>query len=147
MFCSPSFFLLLFKIFIYLFLERGKGSKRGREIPMCGCFSRDPMGDLACNPGMCPDWELNQCPLVRRLALNPLSHTSHSCSPFLLPTSSFQLIFIFSSLSLFSFASGRIGFTCFTKMLAIIDAFSQCLSFLPKNICQCWPFKKRQETS
>ena len=32
--------------------------------------------DLACNPGMCPDWELNQQPLVRRPTFNPLSHTS-----------------------------------------------------------------------
>ena len=35
-----------------------------------------PTGDLAYNPGMCPDWELNWRPLVRRLALNLLSHTS-----------------------------------------------------------------------
>ena len=27
---------------------------------MCGCFSMPPTGDLACNPGMCPDWESNQ---------------------------------------------------------------------------------------
>ena len=35
-----------------------------------------PTGDLARNPGMCPDWKSNGSPLVRRLALNPLSHTS-----------------------------------------------------------------------
>ena len=23
------------------------------------CLSHTPMGDLDCNPGMCPDWELN----------------------------------------------------------------------------------------
>ena len=33
-------------------------------------------GDLAYNPGMCPDWELAGDPLVRRAALNPVSHTS-----------------------------------------------------------------------
>ena len=28
---------------------------------MCGCLSpAPPTGDLACNPGMCPDWESNQ---------------------------------------------------------------------------------------
>ena len=33
--------------------------------------------DVASNPGMCPDWELN-CgdPLVHRPVLNPLSYTS-----------------------------------------------------------------------
>ena len=27
---------------------------------MCGCLLSTPTGDLAHNPGMCPDWELNQ---------------------------------------------------------------------------------------
>ena len=27
---------------------------------MCGCLSLPPTGDLAHNPGMCPDWESNQ---------------------------------------------------------------------------------------
>ena len=29
---------------------------------MCGCPHVSPTGDLARNPGMCPDWELNQQP-------------------------------------------------------------------------------------
>ena len=29
---------------------------------MCGCLSVPPTGDLACTPGMCPDWESNQQP-------------------------------------------------------------------------------------
>ena len=30
---------------------------------MCGCLSRtSPTGDLACNPGMCPDWGSNLQP-------------------------------------------------------------------------------------
>ena len=29
-----------FKYFIYLFLERGREGKRGRETSMCGCLSR-----------------------------------------------------------------------------------------------------------
>ena len=37
-----------------------------------------PTGDLACNPGMCPDWELNQWPLLHKPVLNPLSHTIQS---------------------------------------------------------------------
>ena len=36
----PGFYTFLFKDFIYLFLERGKGGRnRGRETSMCGCFS------------------------------------------------------------------------------------------------------------
>ena len=30
---------------------------------MCGCLWHGPPGDLAHNPGMCPDEELNQRPL------------------------------------------------------------------------------------
>ena len=33
-------------------------------------------GDLACNPGMCPDWESNWRPFGLQPELNPLSHTS-----------------------------------------------------------------------
>ena len=33
-------------------------------------------GDLACNPGMCPDWESNQWPFGSQAVLSPLSHTS-----------------------------------------------------------------------
>ena len=33
-------------------------------------------GDLASNPGMCPDWESNHDPLIHRPVLNPLSYTS-----------------------------------------------------------------------
>ena len=29
---------------------------------MCGCLWCAPTGDLACNPGMCPDWESNWQP-------------------------------------------------------------------------------------
>ena len=57
----PNFFLFL-KDFTYLFLERGKGGRKG-EKHQCVVASRvPPTGDLACNPGMCPDWESNQRP-------------------------------------------------------------------------------------
>ena len=55
-----------FKIFKTYFWREGKGRrKRGGETSMCGCLiaSHVPLtGDLARNPGMCPDWELNQRP-------------------------------------------------------------------------------------
>ena len=46
--------------FIYIFLERGRGL--GRETSVYGCLSHGPIGDLACNPGKCPNWESNQGP-------------------------------------------------------------------------------------
>ena len=55
-------------LFIYLFIFReggGREKERERNIDMqqihrsvVSCTSST--GDLACNPGMCPDWELNR---------------------------------------------------------------------------------------
>ena len=60
----------------YLFLEKGRREKEG-EGHQCVDASYTPAtGDLACNPGMCPDWESNCDPLVCSLALNTLNHTS-----------------------------------------------------------------------
>ena len=51
-------------LFIYLFIfrERGKEGERGEkhQCVVGSCVS--PTGDMAWNPGMCPDWELNQRP-------------------------------------------------------------------------------------
>ena len=47
----------------YLFIFRERGKEREREGEKCQCvvaFCVSPTGDLAHNPGMCPDWELNQ---------------------------------------------------------------------------------------
>ena len=49
------------KDFIYLFLDRGEGREKERERNInVVAASAPPTGDLARNPGMCPDWELNQ---------------------------------------------------------------------------------------
>ena len=66
-----------FKDFIYLFLERGEG--RGKEGRKDQCMAARVValtGDLACNTGMCPDWESNWRPFGSQPALNPLSYTS-----------------------------------------------------------------------
>ena len=47
----------LFKDFICLFLDRGKGKERENEKNINVWL---PTGDLAYNPGMCPDWESNR---------------------------------------------------------------------------------------
>ena len=45
------------KILFILFLERGEREERGREKHRCVVASHVPRtGDLAHNPGMCPDW-------------------------------------------------------------------------------------------
>ena len=55
---------LLSKDFIYLFIERGGEVERQREKHQCVVVSHAPLtGDLACNPGMCPEWELIWHPL------------------------------------------------------------------------------------
>ena len=61
------FFLFFFKVLFIYFQREGKGRrKQGKETSMYGCLSRAPNWgpglQLACNPGMCPDWELNQRP-------------------------------------------------------------------------------------
>ena len=42
--CFPFevIYIFCFKDFIYLFLERGEGRKRGKETPVCGCLSSTP---------------------------------------------------------------------------------------------------------
>ena len=62
--------ILFKKYIIYLFLERGEGREKERErnfsvqekqCPLVASHM-PPTGDLAHNPGMCPDWESNQWP-------------------------------------------------------------------------------------
>ena len=58
-------FLIFFTDFIYFFLERGREKEREGEKHHCVAASRaPPTGDLACNPGMYPDRELNRRPFV-----------------------------------------------------------------------------------
>ena len=61
--CS-SFSLLFFKRFLFIFRVRGGKIQREGEKHQCvvaSCTSYT--GDLACNPGMCSNWELNWWPI------------------------------------------------------------------------------------
>ena len=60
-----------FKDFIYLFREKRKGGKEGEKHQCVVASHTPPTGDLAQNPGMCPDWKSNQRPLGSQPALNP----------------------------------------------------------------------------
>ena len=71
-----SFFLFL-RFYPFIYSREGKGGEREGGKHQCVVASHtSPTRDLACNPGMCPDWELNQRPLVRRPTPNPLRHDS-----------------------------------------------------------------------
>ncbi|KAF6094822.1 hypothetical protein HJG60_011912 [Phyllostomus discolor] len=55
-----SHFMNFKKIFI---LERVREGEREEEEHQCVVASRrPPTGNLACNPGVCPDWQLNPQP-------------------------------------------------------------------------------------
>ena len=61
---SPSLFhcpqLYFFKIFyLLIFREKGREGERERNINVWLPLTCPSTGDLACNPGMCPDWESN----------------------------------------------------------------------------------------
>ena len=56
-------------LLIYLLLERGERREKERErninvgeIRVLAASHLPPTGNLACSPGVCPDWELNQQP-------------------------------------------------------------------------------------
>ena len=50
---------------ILLFLDRkGEGEREGEKHQYVVASCVAPTGDLACNPGMCPDWDLNQRPFA-----------------------------------------------------------------------------------
>ena len=60
-----SFILYLFfkRFYLFIFRERVSEAERKGEKHQCVVVSHIPLtGDLACNPGMCPDWESNLCP-------------------------------------------------------------------------------------
>ena len=56
------------RFYLFIFRERGKEGERReekhdvQEKQLSVAFLTPLTGDLACNPGMCPDWELNWQP-------------------------------------------------------------------------------------
>ena len=66
--CPCILFFYIFNIFkrFYLLLERGEGREKERDrnidvldIHQLVASCTPPIGELACNPGVCPNWELN----------------------------------------------------------------------------------------
>ena len=53
--------LYFFKIYLFIFRERGRdGEREGEKHQFVIAFHVAPTRDPACNPGMHPDWESNQ---------------------------------------------------------------------------------------
>ena len=51
------------RFYLFIFRERGRKGEREGEKHQCVIASHTPLTwDLACNPGMCPDWESNWQP-------------------------------------------------------------------------------------
>ena len=49
------------RFYLFYFRQRGREGEIEGEKHQCMVASHvPPTGDLACNQGMCPDWELNQ---------------------------------------------------------------------------------------
>ena len=54
-------FLFFKRFYLFTFRVRGREREREGEKHQCVVASHMPLtGHLACNPGMCLDWELNQ---------------------------------------------------------------------------------------
>ena len=61
--CKGGWKMLCFLKRFYLFISRQKrreGEREERNISVWLPLTHTPTGDVACNPGMCPDWESNQ---------------------------------------------------------------------------------------
>ena len=72
-----SFISFVKRFCLCIFLERRMEGGRKGEKHQCVIASYVVVpGDLACNPGMCPNWELNWQPFGLQSMLNPLSYTS-----------------------------------------------------------------------
>ena len=57
-----TYFIISFfkKFYLFIFRAKGREGEREREKRQCVVASCEtPAGDLDCNPGMYPDWELN----------------------------------------------------------------------------------------
>ena len=80
----PNFIYFL-KI-LFNFREREKQGEVEGEKHQCVVAScAPPTKDLACNPGMCPDWESNQ----RLFGLQAHTQSTELCQPGLFPNFKF----------------------------------------------------------
>ena len=56
-------FFFIQRFYLFILRERGReGEREGEKYPCVVASHMPATGDLALNPGMCPDWESNQRP-------------------------------------------------------------------------------------
>ena len=73
-------FYFLLGFYLFIFREGGREGEREREKHQCVVASlTTPSGDLAGNQALALTGNRTSDPLVHRLVLNPLSHTSQGC--------------------------------------------------------------------
>ena len=73
------YFLLFKSFYLFIFRERRReGEREGEKYQCVVACHMAPNGDLAHNPGMCPDWGSNQQPFGSQPMLNPLSYTARA---------------------------------------------------------------------
>ena len=78
---DAQIFLIFFKFFkrFYLFIFRQRereGEREGEKHQYVVASSVPLTGGLACNPGMCPDWESNLRPFGLQASAQSTMHTS-----------------------------------------------------------------------
>ena len=52
--------VLFLRFYLFILRERAREGEREKNINVWLPLTRPLLGDLTRNPGMCPDWELNQ---------------------------------------------------------------------------------------
>ena len=82
--CKYCFLPLNFlkDFYLFIFRQRGRvGERKGEKYQCVVAPHTPPTRDLACNPGMCPDWDSNQRPF----ALQSGAQSTEPHKPGLLP--------------------------------------------------------------
>ena len=91
-------------IYLFIFRQKGKKEEREREKHQCVVASRmPPPGDLACHPGMWPDWESNWQPFGSKASAQSIKpHQPEIIKVFFIIN-----LFLFSSLTCFLLSSNH----------------------------------------
>ena len=80
-YCYRVVFVVVLDFYSFIFRKRGRQEERERNINVCLPLTNSLLGKplLAHNPGMCLAGNRTGCPLIRRPALNLLSHSTQGC--------------------------------------------------------------------
>ena len=67
-----TFWVCFLRFYLFIFRKRGREGEREGEKHQCVVASHvPPTSDQACNPGMCPAWELNWQPFTSQASTQP----------------------------------------------------------------------------